>query len=119
MCGRLVAKTLKSIVRDEGKGRTVRDLIIDYTDRYNIKPTQNIVVIMSNEGEWTADMRRWGFIDDHGLRINSMTETVKKYPGYFQMFERVLIPVSGWYEWPVIRERKRPYFIRPAEPETH
>lgn len=40
MCGRFVAKTIKRIVRPEGKGWTIRDLVIKFTDRFNIKPTR-------------------------------------------------------------------------------
>ena len=45
MCGRMVAINLKKLATLEGKGRTVRDLVKTYIDRYNLAPTQQAVTV--------------------------------------------------------------------------
>ncbi len=119
MCGRLVAETLKKIIREDPNGRTIHDLVRDFVDRYNLAPTNWAVTVHEESGDWAAIKRRWGIDSPKGLLINSKMETMTEQPGYFSQFQRVLVPVSGWYEWPVINGKKRPYYIHPVEPDTH
>lgn len=126
MCGRMVAIALKKMARAEGKGRTIRDLVKTYTDRYNIAPTQQAVTVFLLDGEWTAGERRWGLVPSWakdeaiGSKLfNARAETIQEKPSFRSAFKRsrLLVPVSGFYEWGTIAGRKRPYFIHPSEGE--
>ena len=124
MCGRMVAINLKKLAGLEGKGRTVRDLVRTYIDRYNLAPSQQAVTVHQVDGEWVISERQWGLIpswaqDESGASklINARAETVAKLSSFRSAFKRgrLLIPVSGFYEWPVIAGKKRPYFIHPTD----
>lgn len=124
MCGRMVAINLKKLAALEGKGRSIRDLVKTYIDRYNLAPKQQAVTIHQSDGEWVISERQWGLIpswskdESVGVKlINARAETVQEKPSFRSAFKRgrLLVPVSGFYEWAVIAGRKRPYFIRPAD----
>lgn len=134
MCGRMVAKNLKGMARTDPKGRTVGQIIRDYlkrdpSDRFNIAPMQAVLTLSrAEDGGWEALERRWGLVPswakDEGLApklINARAETVAEKPSFRAAFKsrRVLVPVSGFYEWAVLAGRKRPYFIHPAPPDEH
>ena len=119
-----MAINLKKLAGLEGKGRTIRDLVKTYIDRYNLAPKQQAVTIHQVDGEWVVSERQWGLIpswadDENGgaKLINARVETVAKLPSFRSAFKRgrLLIPVSGFYEWPVIAGKKRPYFIHPTD----
>ena len=59
MCGRMVAINLKKLAGLEGKGRTVRDLVRTYIDRYNLAPSQQAVTVHQVDGEWVISERQW------------------------------------------------------------
>ena len=124
MCGRMVAINLKKLATLEGQGRTVRDLVKTYIDRYNLAPTHQAVTVHLADGEWVISERRWGLIpswapdESVGVKlINARAETVQKLPSFRSAFKRsrLVIPVSGFYEWAVIAGKKRPFFIHPAD----
>lgn len=121
MCGRMVAIALKRLADLEGKGRTVRDLVTTYTDRYNLAPSQQAVTVHQVGEEWVFSERIWGMAPSWASKplINAMAETVAQKPSFRNAFQsgRLLVPVSGFYEWAVIAGRKRPYFIHPANGE--
>ena len=125
MCGRMVAVNLKRLVALDPKGRTIRDLVHNYIDRYNLAPMQQAVTVhQAEDGVWEAAERRWGLVpswakDEAGAAklINARAETASEKPSFRAAFKssRLLVPVSGFYEWAVIAGRKRPYFIHPAD----
>src|SRR5690242_5692644 len=88
---------------------------------YNISPTQKLFAVHP-EGE-----RRAGALRRFGIRqatrpqplLNSRDDTMQQKPGWFDTFQRVLIPVSGFYEWPTLGGRKRTYAIRPVDHDDH
>jgi putative SOS response-associated peptidase YedK len=117
----MVAIALKKLAALEGKGRSVRDLVTTYTDRYNLAPTQQAVTVHQEGGEWIFSERTWGMWPPWASKplINAMAETVPQKPTFRKAFQsgRILVPVSGFYEWATIGGRKRPYFIHPADGE--
>lgn len=121
MCGRMVALALKKLAALEGKGRTVRDLVTTYTDRYNLAPSQQAVTVHQEGADWVFSERTWGMAPPWASKplINAMAETVAQKPTFRKAFQagRILVPVSGFYEWATISGRKRPYFIHPADGE--
>jgi putative SOS response-associated peptidase YedK len=64
MCGRYAVTLPPEAMRD--LFRTLNSL--DYPPRYNIAPTQPIVVIWEQEGRRTAQLVRWAW-SRHGRRI--------------------------------------------------
>jgi putative SOS response-associated peptidase YedK len=92
--------------------------------RYNIAPTQEVPVIVSDENSKmiSLEMYRWGLIPfwakeaKIGNRmINTRAETVAEKPSYRRPFlkQRCLIPADGFYEWQKVQKGKNklPFFI--------
>lgn len=90
--------------------------------RYNIAPTQDILVVRQPKGAAApeARMMRWGLVpawaEDVSLgakMINARAETVAEKPAYKFAFRtrRALVPMNGMYEWAEIDGRKQPYLI--------
>ena len=116
MCGRF---TLRSNARDIARQFGVS--LDSLEPRYNIAPTQNVLVIRLQEEKRQIAMRRWGLIpswaDDPkiGYRlINARSETVTDKPSFRSAFKkgRCLVVADGFYEWQKDGTKKQPYFIR-------
>ncbi|MGH6924806.1 MAG: SOS response-associated peptidase [Propylenella sp.] len=93
--------------------------------RYNIAPTQPIVVVRHGPKGRELLPARWGLIPWWAkdpktlpLMINARAESVAEKPAYRDAFKyrRCLVPASGFYEWQK-RERgpKQPYAVQPAD----
>jgi putative SOS response-associated peptidase YedK len=92
------------------------------TQRYNIAPTQNILIARHNEeNHRELAMLRWGlipaFVKDPKKvvnPINARSESVKEKPFFREAFRkrRCLIPVDGYYEWQALGKLKQPYLMR-------
>ncbi|PKA40505.1 SOS response-associated peptidase [Rhizobium sullae] len=106
----------------------------DFPARYNIAPTQPILVVVSGEtqvrGSNLPDRRavlvRWGFTPswvkdpkEFPLLINARAETATGKASFraAMRHRRVLVPASGFYEWhrPSKESGEKPqaYWIRP------
>jgi len=133
MCGRyaLLAKT--DLMRE-----FLAILDIEETPaRYNIAPTQPILVVVagerqepgSNLPERRAMLVRWGFMPgwvkdprDFPLLINARSETAIEKASFraAMRHRRILVPASGFFEWrrPEDKsEKAQAYFIRPKKGE--
>ena len=88
--------------------------------RYNIVPSQEVPVIVQNEGINELKPMKWGLvpswspdrsIDSH--MINAHAETITEKPSYRRLIEskRCLIPADGFYEWGRERNRKVPVWF--------
>lgn len=104
-----------------------------FPPRYNIAPTQPIMVVASsgprpagsNLPDRHALLVRWGFIPDwvkdvkaFPLLINARSETAATKASFraAMRHRRVLIPVSGFYEWKGTGSKgAQPYWIRPRD----
>ena len=76
--------------------------------RYNICPTQTVVVVTPGQGGRRLRPMRWGFVPhwyktptDGPLLINARAETIAEKPAFRAAVRerRCLIPVTGFYEW--------------------
>jgi putative SOS response-associated peptidase YedK len=118
MCGRFALKTPVPSLREA--------MHFDNTPaarpRYNIAPSQEVLVVRLHGRTRQAEWMRWGLIPhwakdpDIGRRmINARAETVTEKPAYRDSFQRrrCLIPADGFYEWQAVKGRgKQPHFLR-------
>lgn len=131
MCGRFSLTVDKNLVAD------YFDLaeLEDFPARYNIAPTQPILVIVdsgraepgSNLPERRALLVRWGLIPswvkdirEFPLLINARAETAVGKASFraAMRHRRVLVPASGFYEWHRPKdkgEKPQAYWIKPRD----
>jgi len=94
-----------------------------WTPRYNIAPTQEVLVVVQNLTHAKREARRcrWGLIPQWakgpavGSRlINARAETVAAKPAFRHAFRerRCLVPADGFFEWQKQDRRKQPFYIR-------
>ncbi len=84
-----------------------------YKDRYNISPTQDLPVVLQQDGERILDEFRWGFVPYWGKdAINADLRNVHQNPTYRKMVDkqRCIIPCNGFYYWK--KEGKKTYPVR-------
>ena len=95
-----------------------------YEPRFNVAPTQRIVVIPTADGERVARRMRWGLIPSWAKDakigssfINARAESIATKPAFRNAFKhrRCLIPADGFYEWQVTQRGKQPYRITLAD----
>ena len=108
----------------------------DFPARFNIAPTQPIMVVVageraapgSNLPERKAVLVRWGFVPgwvkdprDFPLLINARAESAIDKASFraAMRHRRVLVPASGFYEWrrppKGSREPSQAYWVRPRK----
>jgi putative SOS response-associated peptidase YedK len=114
MCGRFSLATEQPILQDQFDFIINEEL--DY--RYNIAPSQNILVIGSNGQERVGTKMRWGLVPPWskdmkiGFKmINARAETLDEKVSFKQPFKkkRCLILSDGFYEWKKQDKEKQPY----------
>ena len=123
MCGRY---SLTATPEDIVKQFTIGELG-EFAPRYNIAPTQPILVVANGEVHQRQPMLvRWGLIphwvkdpNDFTLILNARSETATQKASFKTAIRhrRVLIPASGFYEWhrPADKSQaKQAYWIKPA-----
>jgi putative SOS response-associated peptidase YedK len=89
--------------------------------RYNIAPTQQVLVARTGEEGRELAGVRWGLVphwaDDLSIgsrMINARGETVASKPAFRSALKhrRCLIPADGFYEWKKVGAGKQPHLIR-------
>ena len=114
MCGRFAIK--------DRQEKVMSDFQIQHSEvllepRYNISPSQDIPVIVQQDGIRRLENRQWGLIPFWSKTpkpmINARSETASEKPAFRQAFKkrRCLIPASGFFEWAKEDGEKQPYFI--------
>ncbi len=117
MCGRYTLRTPKRIL-EESFGLP---LTFDYRPRFNIAPSQQILVLIANaEGQRRWEYLKWGLVPywakdvtiAHKL-INARSETVMQKPAFKDAFRhrRCLVIADGFYEWKPEGRGKQPYLF--------
>jgi len=124
MCGRFVLAVAPEDV--EAEFSMIR--IEWFPPRYNIAPTQPILVVRAEKGERRPALVRWGLVPSWTkdlaalpLFFNARSETAPQKPAFRGAFRhrRCLIPASGFYEWRRPPEglektqKKQPFYLRP------
>ena len=117
MCGRY---TLRSSPQAVAKAFQLSD-VPDFSPRYNIAPTQQVLTIRQRDGARQASFMHWGLIpswaDDPSIgnrMINARAESVADKPSFRSAFKRgrCLIVADGFYEWQKTGNAKQPFYIR-------
>lgn len=117
MCGRFTFRSHNP--------RTFADLFgVDPPDglrqRFNIAPSQDIVIVRALDGVRRADLAHWGLVPSWAKdskigykMINARAETVFEKPAYRSAIRkrRCLIPADGFYEWKKDGKAKIPHWI--------
>jgi putative SOS response-associated peptidase YedK len=94
-----------------------------WTPRYNIAPTQEVLVVVRDPGRAEREARRyrWGLIPSWAKDpaignqlINAQAETAATKPAFRAAFRkrRCLILADGFYEWKKADRHKQPFRIR-------
>jgi|SRR5580658_1706369 putative SOS response-associated peptidase YedK len=124
MCGRYILAQAAKAERALGirRGRW------EYPLSYRVLPTEQVPVAVSDQGEPTATMMRWGLIPwwANGVAlkastINARVERIETAPSYrdpWQRDQRCILVMGGFYEPHVNPDGSRqPFFIRLADRE--
>jgi putative SOS response-associated peptidase YedK len=116
MCGRF---TLTADLKDLAERFSVPPGTAHYSPRFNIAPTQNVIVV-GDDGQRYMKMMKWGLIPSWakdpaiGNRmINARVETIAEKPSFRAALKkrRCLIPADGFYEWQKLGKIKQPVRI--------
>jgi len=91
---------------------------IEWTPRYNIAPSQDIPVVVNNNGKKQIKLFQWGLIPNCASEqsigqklINARAETIDTKHSFKNAFvrQRCLILADGFYEWKRQGKTKIPY----------
>ncbi|MHB8580771.1 MAG: SOS response-associated peptidase [Ignavibacteriaceae bacterium] len=81
----------------------------------NITPTNKILSITHNDSSYKLSLTNWGikFSDGSALIFNSRIETITEKKFWTSLFDknRLLVPMSAFYEWKKEGTKKIPYRI--------
>ncbi|CAN5489602.1 SOS response-associated peptidase [soil metagenome] len=128
MCGRFVSTSSAADLADhfgavppEGPGPE---------PRYNVAPTDDVLVVRGVEGARRVEAFHWGLVpwwaEDPkvGSRmINARAETLATKGAFKAAFaeRRVLVPADGFYDWAALEgtKRKQAYFVHRPDAEPY
>jgi putative SOS response-associated peptidase YedK len=100
---------------------------IPHPTRYNIAPTQPVVIVrlrpgMEASGQRELSLVRWGLIPhwvkdprEFATLVTARAETALEKPSYKtpMRHRRCIVPANGWYAWHGKPGEKQAYLIRP------
>lgn len=120
MCGRITLKV------SPGELQELFDVVrgldtVDYSPRYNVAPTTQMICIRGTDAGREVFPARWGLIPSwakdtkiSGSTFNAKSETVAEKPMFRSAFKsrRCLVIASGFYEWEKLSAKeKQPHYI--------
>ena len=92
--------------------------------RYNIAPTQEHFVLISEYERRKVLRAKWGLVNtgakDNSRAaqcINAMAETVEARPAFREAFRqrRCIVPADGFYEWRGAKQQRTPVWFHPQD----
>jgi putative SOS response-associated peptidase YedK len=98
----------------------------DLAARYNIRPTQDLVAIVNEDGRPVARPMRWGLIPSWAKAdklprstFNARSDKLASSGMWRRPFSstRAVVPASGFYEWKTENGEKKPQYIKPKSGE--
>lgn len=127
MCGRFTLKVpvdawIRDLFSEAIRSLIVTSKITEWSPRYNIAPTQPILVLTEdNNGRFEIQPMRWGLvpswtdsIQSAYSMVNARSETLLEKPTYKHLVEthRCVVLADGYYEWKApTPKNKIPYWI--------
>ncbi|MFO1539920.1 MAG: SOS response-associated peptidase, partial [Chloroflexota bacterium] len=123
MCGRMTQRTDPAVVAELFGAELRGEGVDDARPRYNIAPTDPLLVVLRREEARVVTRVRWGLIPPwakaaaEGARMfNARAETVATSPAFRSAFakRRCLVPTEGFYEWDKVSGSRQPYLIAPG-----
>ena len=120
MCGRFVLETPLKATAEIFNAQMAESLVT--VPNFNICPSENIGVLVSNSGKRKLGQMRWGFVPhwyksaaDGPLLFNARAETLAEKPAFRDACRkrRCLIPADGFYEWEkTVGSKSKPFYVR-------
>ena len=120
MCGRFVLETPLKATAEIFNAQMAESLVT--VPNFNICPSENISVLVSNSGNRKLGQMRWGFVPhwyksvaDGPLLFNARAETLAEKPAFRDACRRrrCLIPADGFYEWKKkVGSKSKPFYVR-------
>lgn len=112
MCGRFTLTISKNDLIKALENDFSIDFSLEYKEKYNIAPTEDIVTVIFDGQKYRAGYLKWGlapFLNKSQRIINVRSETVlqKKLFKDLIITNKILIPADGFYEWD--KRTKTPY----------
>jgi putative SOS response-associated peptidase YedK len=117
MCGRYRLSRRKELIEEHFDAISGEE---DWSPRYNIAPTQLVVVIRQSPKKSIRELSlmRWGLVPSQAKdlsgaarMINARAESVTENPAFREALKlrRCLLPADGFYEWTRTVRAKQPY----------
>jgi putative SOS response-associated peptidase YedK len=123
MCGRFTLTRAASRDLAERLGIDESELR-DHRPRYNLAPTQEHFVLISQYERRKVLPAKWGLVNQ-GARdnsraaqcINAMAETVEARPSFREAFRRrrCIVPADGFFEWVGSKQSRTPMWFTPQD----
>ena len=123
MCGRFVLETPLKATAEIFNAQMAESLV--KVPNFNICPSENISVLVSNSGKRKLGQMRWGFVPhwyksvaDGPLLFNARAETLAEKPAFRDACRkrRCLIPADGFYEWKKkVGSKSKPFYVRRSD----
>ena len=123
MCGRFVLETPLKATAEIFNAQMAESLVT--LPNFNICPSENISVLVSNSGKRKLGQMRWGFVPhwyksaaDGPLLFNARAETLAEKPAFRDACRkrRCLIPADGFYEWEKkVGSKSKPFYVRRSD----
>ena len=123
MCGRFVLETPLKATAEIFNAQMAESLVT--VPNFNICPSENISVLVSNSGKRKLGQMRWGFVPhwcksvaDGPLLFNARAETLAEKPAFRDAYRRrrCLIPADGFYEWKKkVGSKSKPFYVRRSD----
>lgn len=113
MCGRFTVQSAPKV-----KITHLRNAPLSFEARFNIAPTQEVLVIADLGNGLELTKLTWGLIPswstDGKAFINARAETLELKPSFSESFQkrRCLIQADGFFEWKRSGRAKQPYYIQ-------
>jgi len=128
VCNRYRLTHSKQYLTERFEAETSDDGLEDSL-RYNIAPTQQVLIVRKEHGEKVRQLTtmRWGLIPswakDESIAtrtLNARSETVTTTPAFREpiLRKRCLIPADGFYEWQKMGSVKQPYCFEVGQGEV-
>ena len=123
MCGRFVLETPLKATAEIFNAQMAESLVT--VPNFNICPSENISVLVSNSGKRKLGQMRWGFVPhwcksvaDGPLLFNARAETLAEKPAFRDACRkrRCVIPADGFYEWEKkVGSKSKPFYVRRSD----